>query len=192
MEDSRQKTRAPTGGKADLGPEWIAFGSVGKAHGLKGAFFLKTNDNRSDWPGYKDLRLVTPKEILKCLATKHFVSSGHLALQLDCIGSLEVAEQLRGAELYVHRSEIRLDTGETLVADLVGLSVRDENGREWGKIASVVSFGAQQNLEIEVPGRSETVLFPYVESFVTSEDFVNKVVHIRYVAEFLEEEMAKK
>jgi 16S rRNA processing protein RimM len=175
-----------------LGPDWICFGSVGKTHGLKGAFFLKTDDNRSDWPGYLDIRLVNAQGTKPCKTLKSYVSSGLLALQLDALPTVELAQAARGSQLFVHRKEISILPNENLVTDMVGMAVQDESGKSWGKIISVLSFGAQQNIELEMPGRKETILFPYLEDFVVSENFQSKTMVIKYVAEFLEEDMVSK
>nr|WP_283244902.1 ribosome maturation factor RimM [Gehongia tenuis] len=53
------------------------------------------------------------------------------------------AEQLRGRELYVHRSRaVRLPEGRYFICDLIGLPVTDEKGVPVGRLEEVLQPGA--------------------------------------------------
>ncbi|MCA2959062.1 MAG: 16S rRNA processing protein RimM [Silvanigrellales bacterium] len=169
------------------GEGWLTFARVGRPHGLKGAFFLKTDDNRTEWDGYRDLRLEVEGGFSGCRVTKSYVSGGALAVQLDVFGSRTEVEAFSGARICVHRSEIALEADEHLTGDLVGLQVVDETGTALGKVAGVASFGAQDNLRIVVPGRKEEVLFPYIEGFVLKVDVGAGTVTVRHEPVFFEE-----
>jgi 16S rRNA processing protein RimM len=62
------------------------------------------------------------------------------------------AEKLNGTQLFVDRAALEavaVDDDEFLYADLVGLEVSDETGRNWGQVAAVFEFGAGDILEIK-------------------------------------------
>jgi 16S rRNA processing protein RimM len=168
------------------GEGWIAFGQVGKPHGLSGAFFLHTPDRRTAWDGYKKIQLEVEGGFAPIKVTKSYVSGGTLVLQLQELGDRTAVEAFAQARLFVHRSEIAVAEEEVLVADLQGLIVKDENGRTLGTVRRVVSFGAQDNLEIEVPGRKEPVLYPYLDAFVLNLDGAAKTITVRYEEAFFE------
>lgn len=62
------------------------------------------------------------------------------------------AEELRGAELTVPRSELPpLEDGEYYHCDIIGLACVSDDGRELGRVVAVENFGAGDILEIETP-----------------------------------------
>ena len=169
------------------GDGWLVFARVGRPHGLKGAFFLKTDDNRTEWDGYHGLLVEVEGGFSGCRVTKSYVSGGALAVQLDVLGGRTEVEAFYGARIFVHRSEIVLEVDEHLTGDLVGLQVVDETGTALGLVAGVASFGAQDNLRIVLPGRKEEVLFPYIEGFVLKVDLGARKLTVRHEPVFFEE-----
>lgn len=172
------------------GDGWLTFARVGRPHGLKGAFFLKTDDNRTEWNGYRNLCLEVESGFVPCTVTNSYVSGGALAVQLDILGSRTDVESFYDARLCVHRSEIALEPDEHLTGDLVGLRVLDEQGNVLGVVAGLASFGAQDNLRIAVPGRKEEVLFPYIEDFVLGVDLAGGALTVRHEPIFFEDPSA--
>lgn len=182
------RSRNPRQPREDTpGDGWIAFARIGRPHGLKGGFFLLTEDRRTAWDGYRVLRLEVEEGFAPCAVMKHYLTGGALALQIDLLASREDVEAFQDARLFVHRNEIPVADDETLVEDLTGLTVIDEQGRTLGTVSGVVSFGAQDNLRIAVPGRVEDVLFPWIESFVLGVEKERGIVRVRYEPTFFEE-----
>jgi 16S rRNA processing protein RimM len=63
------------------------------------------------------------------------------------------AEALRGTVLAVSRSALPpLEEGEFYYADLVGLPVWSESGKEIGKVVEIADYGATEIAEIELAG----------------------------------------
>ena len=168
---------------------WLWVGQVGRPHGIRGAFFLKTEDNRVNWPGYKTLLLRNKQEKL-VQVDKTYVSGGKLALQLLGLNSREEIEALYNSHLFVSRDEIRLEEQEYLVAELVGCDVFVE-GRTgvFGSVVAVHDFGAQETLEIRrTTGEEDTVLYPFTEDFVIDVDEPNKKITVKDEPAFLDEQ----
>lgn len=180
----RNKTRQLNG----PGDEWIPFAHVGRPHGLRGAFFLKTEDRRTAWDGYERLLLETPEGPKPLKILKAYVSGGALALQSDLLASREACEASYGRALFVHRDEIAAEENEYIVGDLLGAEVRDEAGTLRGTIVAVHNFGAQETLEIAVSGADRTVYFPFIEPFVVKVDPETRMVHISHATAFFEDE----
>jgi len=88
-----------------------------------------------------------------------------LLLAFEGIDTPEAARLLASAELYA-QGEIELGPDEYLDADLIGLRLLDESGRELGRVAGVEHYPAQDCLVIE-PGRA---LVPLVKAFVRAID----------------------
>ena len=82
------------------------------------------------------------------------------------------AEELRNAELYVPRDRLPDPevAGEFYHADLMGLTVVDEQGLELGTVIAVQNFGAGDLIEVRPAGGGETVMLPFTEATVPKID----------------------
>jgi 16S rRNA processing protein RimM len=85
---------------------------------------------------------------------------------LQGVESVEAAQPFVGVELYLPREQIELNEGEYLDDDLVGLPLRDEQGRTCGTVAEVQHHPSQDFLVVE-PGHA---LVPMVKAFIQKID----------------------
>jgi 16S rRNA processing protein RimM len=85
-----------------------------------------------------------------------------LLVAFDGIDSPEAARALAGAELFAEQGEAELGPGEYRDADLVGLRLLDEAGRELGQVTGVRHLPAQDCLVVGAQG----ALVPLVKAFV--------------------------
>nr|BFD33199.1 ribosome maturation factor RimM [Pigmentibacter ruber] len=167
---------------------YIQFAQVGRPHGLKGAFFLKTPDRRTEWDGYKKLLIQMSEGFFETKVAKTYNSGQALAVHLEGFATREEIEPLYNKNIYVHESEISLDEGEFIVGKLIGFKVYTENKGLIGTIEGVSSFGAQDNLEIYVNKYRKVFLYPFLDNFVTHISESEQKIEIKYVPEFLEED----
>lgn len=167
---------------------YIQFAQVGRPHGLKGAFFLKTPDNRTEWDGYSQLLLQTNNGFYETKVIKSYTSGKALAIILAGIEQREAVEALYNKNIFVHETEIPIGEDEYLVANLIGFKVYAETKGYIGTIQGVSSFGAQDNLEIYIEKYKKVFLYPFIDSFVTQVSQQDRRVDIKYVPEFLEDE----
>jgi 16S rRNA processing protein RimM len=88
-------------------------------------------------------------------------------VRFEGITTREAAEALNGTALFIDRSALPadLDEEEFYHADLIGLSVRDEEGAEIGTVAAIHDFGAGDILEVK---RKEgpSVMIPFTRAAV--------------------------
>jgi 16S rRNA processing protein RimM len=89
-----------------------------------------------------------------------------LLLSFEGIGDPERARAYVGAELFAERARVELGPGEYLDADLIGLRLIDEGGRELAQVVGVEHFPAQDCLVVG-PQRA---LVPLVKAFVRRVD----------------------
>jgi 16S rRNA processing protein RimM len=85
-----------------------------------------------------------------------------LIAEIEGVTRCEDAEALRGVTLYVEHARLKPAEGadEFLVADLIGLAVRLEDGASYGTVKAVHEFGAGTLLELQPHhGESEIVRF---------------------------------
>jgi len=77
---------------------------------------------------------------------------GEAVIAFEGVGDRNAAEALKGAELFVDRSALpETDEEEFYHADLIGLEVRDSEGRVLGKVVALHNFGASDVLEFSRP-----------------------------------------
>ena len=80
-------------------------------------------------------------------------------------------EALKGQKLYVERGAFP-DTGdeeEFYHADLVGITVVDETGKECGTVSAIYDFGAGDMVDLRLPD-GRTVLVPFTSAAVPTVD----------------------
>jgi 16S rRNA processing protein RimM len=73
---------------------------------------------------------------------------GEAVIAFEGIGDRNQAEALKGTELFVDRAALpQPEEEEFYHADLIGLEVRDSEGRVLGKVIGLHNFGASDVLE---------------------------------------------
>ncbi|BCX87826.1 16S rRNA processing protein RimM [Methylomarinovum tepidoasis] len=86
--------------------------------------------------------------------------------RLEGVESREQAEALRGAGIFVARSQLPpLPAGEYYWHDLIGLEVRDVEGRVLGRVIRLMETGANDVLVLEGPEGRE-ILVPWIRDRV--------------------------
>ena len=77
---------------------------------------------------------------------------GEAVIAFEDVRDRNQAEVLKGAELFVDRAALpETDEDEFYHADLIGLEVRDSEGRVLGKVSALHNFGASDVLEFTRP-----------------------------------------
>ncbi|MGP6156539.1 MAG: ribosome maturation factor RimM [Vulcanimicrobiaceae bacterium] len=93
-------------------------------------------------------------------------------LRFEGVSTPEAAAELVGGDLFAERDEIELGRDEYFDADLIGLRLLDEMGKELGQVVGVEHYPAQDCLVVE-PGRA---LVPLVKAFVRRIDLAARTV----------------
>lgn len=155
----------------------ICVGMIAGAHGVRGLVRLRsfTEDPEAivEYDPLTDEAGHTTYEItLKSSANDFYVA------EIEGVGSREAAEALRGVKLYVSRSQLpKTGKREYYEADLVGLGVKDRQGKEHGVILSVHNYGAGTFLEIGIK-KNAGFMLPFTDAFVPDLDLKAGLVTI--------------
>ena len=102
---------------------------------------------------------------------EHAVLSASVAgqtvlMSLSGVTTREEAVAMKGTVLYLYRDDIPVAKGSMLVADMIGLPVRDaETGELYGEIAEVSDAARGKLFHIKTPSGKE-VLLPDVPQFI--------------------------
>jgi 16S rRNA processing protein RimM len=107
-----------------------------------------------------------------------------IVAKLDCAATMEEAEELRGAEIVIDRSEVgELAPDAFYVFDVLGLQVRTDDGRDLGEVAEVISGGAN-----DVYVTSTGICIPALKSVVTRVDLAEGVMVVHPVPGLIPED----
>ena len=91
-------------------------------------------------------------------------------------------EKFRGCELTIDRKDaIKLEPGEFYCADLMGLSIYDEDGNLLGTVSDIIQTGANDVYEMTKDGSDEKVYIPAIKDCIKNIDIENKKITIHVI-----------
>lgn len=175
MSSKSSKTEAPpssalSSAQRDDLPETISVGRVLRPHGVRGEVVVEV---LSDVPGRfkKGSRVTGVREgtpPLSLLVVTGRVHKSGAVVRFEGYDSRERAEELRGLDLEVPRSEVpKAKRGTYYHFELLGCLVR-EDGQELGRVVEVVEDGGGVMLIVEGEGRRVPV--PFVKEILRKVD----------------------
>lgn len=158
-------------------------GVIASTHGLKGE--VNVFPTTEDPERFKKLKKVTlhtqrGEEILLDVQSARFFKK-FVIVKFKQYDDINDVEKFRGCELTIDRKDaLKLEPGEFYCADLMGLSVVDEEGNELGTITDILQTGANDVYEMTRDTDQSKVYIPAIKDCVKSVDIDNKkmVIHV--------------
>lgn len=151
--------------------KWLRIGVITQPHGIKGEVkvYPTTDDlNRFKMIDSLVLEKGERKEEMKVEEVKYF--KGMAILKLSGLNSIEDAEKVRQADLYIKREQSSpCKEGEYFVCDLIDMDVLDEEGRTVGKVQDVMTGGANAVIVVRTLEDKE-ILIPKAPGFLLGVD----------------------
>jgi 16S rRNA processing protein RimM len=166
----------------------ILMATIGAAQGLKGE--VRVNSLTAEplaLVGYKAFTDSSGRmfEIERGRAQKNL-----LIAKFKGVDDRTGAEKLNGTQLFVGRAaldKVAKEEDEFLYADLIGLTVEDETGHDWGHVAAVFEFGAGDILEIKsLDGKLRMI--PFSKAAVPAVDLAGGLLRIDLAASGIRDE----
>ena len=116
-----------------------------------------------------------------------------LVARLSGISDTDQAAGLIDTDIFIPRSSLpRPDQGHYYWSDLIGLSVVNLEGHQYGRVRGMIETGANDVLEV-VSDKGESVLIPYVKDrFVQQVDLNNGLITVDWPLAWLETGDAEK
>lgn len=142
-------TGARSSGGTAIPARHVLLGRIGAAHGIKGELRIQSFcANPLDIATYGPL--MTSREGLTLEIVSARVQKDRIVARIKGVSDRNAAEALNGVELFVAREKLppEDDPEDFYYADLIGLSVRDPDGREIGKVKALDDYGAGDVVEI--------------------------------------------
>lgn len=140
--------------------ERFQVGVITSPHGLRGEVKVyPTTDDPSRFKILKELILKEKRSerVLKVRSVKFFKQ--FVILGFEGLNRIEDVESLRQCPLLVERKDaVPLEEDEYYIADLIGLSVRREDGTEIGTLKEVLETGANDVYVVGREGQKDLLL----------------------------------
>ncbi|MFY0647757.1 ribosome maturation factor RimM [Sulfitobacter geojensis] len=148
----------------------IPVGAIAGAYGVRGELRIKSycavpEDIENYSPLWTEGRT---KQI--SLAILRPIKNGFSA-RIPDVASKEEADAMRGTVLYAERGQLpSLPDDEFYYADLIGVEVYDTGGALLGRVKTVNNHGADDLLELQLAGKTDTVFLPFTKAAVPTVD----------------------
>jgi 16S rRNA processing protein RimM len=170
-------------------PGWLIVAELGRPHGIRGqATAVLAGVSAEVLAALSDVRLAREDGAeRRTRVVRALPRGGGVILELEGVTDRDAAEEWRGAVLIARREELpAAASGEWYVADLVGLAVFADDGRELGVLEDVWKMPANDVLVVRGAGGGE-VLLPVTHEVVRSVDPVERRVVVHLLPGLLDE-----
>ena len=163
--------------------ESFQIGVIASTHGLAGEVnVFPTTQDPSRFKKLKKVTLHTQKgeEIELDVVSARFFKK-FVIVKFKQFNSINDVERLKGCELTVKRSDaMKLEAGEYYCADLIGLTIVDEEGKELGTLSESLQTGANDVYEMTLKDSEEKVYVPAIRDCVKKIDVENRkiIIHV--------------
>lgn len=163
-------------------------GVITSPHGVQGEVNVyPTTDDVRRYDKLKTVWMVDKREKKLCHVQRVKYFKNMVILKLEEIPDRNAAELMRQKELYVDRQDaIPLEEGEYYVADLIGLTVKEEDGTVLGELSDVLQTGANDVYEVKRP-QGKDVLIPVIPLCVKKVDLEAGTVTVHLLPGMLED-----
>lgn len=165
----------------------LQVGIITSTHGVRGEVKVyPTTDDPRRFRRLKEVVLDTGKEKmnLEIEGVKFFKQ--FVILKFKGLDNINDIEKYRQKSLYVTRKNaVRLQRDEYFIADLIGLKVQDEDGKELGTVKDVIETGANDVYEVEMAD-GKSLLLPAIKQCILNVDVENGTMQVHVMEGLLD------
>lgn len=160
--------------------EFLQAGVITSTHGLKGE--VKVFPTTDDPERFEDLETIyldtgREKKPLEIQHVRYFKQ--YVILKFKGYDDINQVEGWKQRPLLVDRAHaVELGEDENFIADLIGLTVKTEEGEILGELTDVLETGANDVYVVEAPGQKE-LLLPAIKQCVLRVDLEEGVMTVR-------------
>lgn len=160
--------------------KWVAMGYIKGVFGIKGWLKITTGTEYTDsLLDYPEWRLQKDGKIRTVTIEAGKVVNGELQVKLEGIDDRDTAFALRGYTIEIAREDfIPADEGEYYWADLVGMTVKNQDDVDLGIVKNLMETGAHDVLVIN--GEYGQKLIPFVSQYILNVDTSNKIIIVEW------------
>ena len=158
-------------------------GVIASTHGLQGEVnVFPTTEDPNRFKKLKKVTLHTQRgeEIELDVQSARFFKK-FVIVKFKQFDNINDVEKFRGCELTIDRKDaLKLEPGEYYCADIIGLTVTDEDGNDLGVISDVLQTGANDVYEMTRSDNDQKVYIPAIKECVRNINLDEKklIIHI--------------
>lgn len=157
----------------------VSIGQIINTHGVKGE--LKIYPLTDDIKRFRKLKEVMIDGEVRTVSWCK-LQNDLVILKIEGIETIEQAVKFKGKYLEVTREDaVKLPEGRYFVADVIGCSVVDTEGKELGKVFDVIFTGSNDVYWVK---EGKELLIPALEHIVVDINVDDKIMTIRPVGEW--------
>jgi 16S rRNA processing protein RimM len=155
--------------------DWL-IGEITSPLGLKGEMKVYPHtDFPERFDGIKKIGIEIDGEVREVKVKSSRFASGRVSMALEGVDTIDDAEKLRHARLFIQKSKaVKLEKDEYFYDQLLGLRVITDTGLELGKIIDILRTGANDVYETPL------AYIPAVKEYVLNVDLQNGVMTVLY------------
>ena len=87
-------------------------------------------------------------------------------VQLENVNNIDDAERFKNKIVYINRDALELPEGRYYIADIEGLTVKEQNGRILGVVDEIINTGSNDVYSLKDTFNKKPVLIPVIEGVV--------------------------
>ena len=165
----------------------LQVGIITSTHGVRGEVKVyPTTDDPRRFRRLKEVVLDTGREKLNLEIEGVKFFKQYVILKFKGLDNINDIEKYRQKSLYVTRKNaVRLQRDEYFIADLIGLKVQDEDGKELGTVKDVIETGANDVYEVEMAD-GKSLLLPAIKQCILNVDVENGQMQVHVLEGLLD------
>ena len=165
----------------------LQVGIITSTHGVRGEVKeYPTTDDPRRIRRLKEVVLDTGREKLNLEIEGVKFFKQFVILKFKGLDNINDIEKYRQKSLYVTRKNaVRLQRDEYFIADLIGLKVQDEDGKELGTVKDVIETGANDVYEVEMAD-GKSLLLPAIKQCILNVDVENGTMQVHVLEGLLD------
>lgn len=165
----------------------LQVGIITSTHGVRGEVKVyPTTDDPRRFRRLKEVVLDTGKEKLNLEIEGVKFFKQFVIVKFKGLDNINNIEKYRQKSLYVTRKNaVRLQKDEYFIADLIGLKVQDEDGKELGTVKDVIETGANDVYEVEMAD-GKSLLLPAIKQCILNVDVESGTMQVHVLEGLLD------
>ena len=158
---------------------FLQVGVITNTHGIKGEVkVFPTTDDPSRFKSLKNVFLDTGRDRVELENEQVKFFKQFVILKFKGYDSINDVEQYRKKSLLVSRENaVELQENEYFIADLLGLTVVTDEGKQLGTLKDVLQTGANDVYVVETPEGQE-ILIPAIRQCILSVDLEEQTMRV--------------
>jgi 16S rRNA processing protein RimM len=159
--------------------QYVTVGKFGRCYGVKGEIIVHSFTNPADnILDFKPLYIKKKNTWVQLDVLKFRYNGKHFLMSLTNYASPETVSEITNCEIAITRSQLKtLNKNEFYCCDLIGMTVKNQNGFEFGKILDILPTGSNDILVVKSLDSTKKYLIPYIlEKYIHNVDLNQKLI----------------